>query len=121
MYVVFATIGTGGLKSTCCHPEGVSLTKVACARSVPSLRQRLPTCVPPFAVDLKKRTLDTSPPTSVRNLTPSSTACQSLLTATVGTVLAVHALHGQLPAVVGGDATPPPESAAPCTLTLPAL
>jgi hypothetical protein len=44
-----------------------------------------------------------------------------LLSATVGTVLAVHALHGQLPAMIGGDTTPPPESAAPCTLTFPAL
>ena len=46
MYLVFALMSTGLAKFTCCHPEAVSLVKVAEARSVPVLFHKLPTCVP---------------------------------------------------------------------------
>ena len=43
--MVLAWIATGA-KLTCCQPEAVSPVKVAVARRVPVLLQRLPTWVP---------------------------------------------------------------------------
>jgi hypothetical protein len=52
MYVVLATIATGLLKKTCCHPELPSLVKVAVPSNVPVLDQRLPWWGPMFVAAL---------------------------------------------------------------------
>jgi hypothetical protein len=52
---VLAVIATGVEKLTSCHPEAVSLMKVALARSVPLLVQRLPRWVPVLVLALKNR------------------------------------------------------------------
>jgi hypothetical protein len=46
---VFASIGTGAAKLTCCQPEAVSPANIALASSVPSRLHRLPTWVPVFS------------------------------------------------------------------------
>src|SRR4051812_7418901 len=67
-------MATGLAKETCCQPVALSLVKVADASFVPLEFHRLPTCVPVLAVDLKKRTPDTNPERSERNLMPTSVA-----------------------------------------------
>ena len=47
-----AVTATGLEKVTDCHPESLSPVKVACARRVPLVDQRLPMWVPVFADDL---------------------------------------------------------------------
>jgi hypothetical protein len=49
---VLAVIATGVVKFTCCQPDAVSPVKVAVARRVPVLDQRLPTWVPVLALAL---------------------------------------------------------------------
>jgi hypothetical protein len=48
-YGVLEVMATGDAKFTCCHPEAVSFTKVACASNCPLSLHRLPTCVPVLA------------------------------------------------------------------------
>jgi hypothetical protein len=47
--VVFAVTATGDPNMTCCQPLAVSPMKVAAARCVPFVDQRLPTWVPVLA------------------------------------------------------------------------
>ena len=49
---MLAAMATGEEKVTCCQPEAVSPLKVAVARSVPVLDQRLPIWTPVLAVAL---------------------------------------------------------------------
>ena len=97
--MVFAVMATGVAKLACCQPEAVSLVKVTCARNVPVLLHRLPTCVPVFVGPLKNRIPVIDPSTFARNFTPSSTAPLSLVAAaTAGVVLPGQMVQGQVAA-----------------------
>src|SRR6185503_7689403 len=88
-------MATGDGSAASCQPDVVSPLKVAVPRSVPVLVHRWPTCVPVFDVPLWNRMALMKPLTLARNLTPTSTALESLDDALAGVVEEVQMLHGQ--------------------------
>src|SRR5207249_4282571 len=95
MYVVFAMTDTGLAKLACCHPLAVSLANVVEAISAPALVHRFPTWEPVFPPPLKNRMPLIAPSTSVRNLTPTSTALESSRDGSAGLAEAGQIVQGQ--------------------------
>src|SRR3954469_2344660 len=89
----------GDGKCACCQPLALSFEKVADPRSAPAALQRCPTCAPPLAGPLKKRTAVTIPSTSDLNRTPTSMGFTSDAVIVAGTLALVHRPVGNVPGV----------------------
>src|SRR5262245_16270413 len=98
-----------GAKFTCCHPDAVSLVKVAEARLVPVLVNRCPTGVPLLVLALWRRMPVMVPATSAVNFTPISTG----LSGPPSTPTGVAVLGQMVQLVVHGDPEPPTDTVTP--------